>query len=165
MLVLVRVTVPPLVLVGPAEVMDSVSPSASWDMTRSLPLRRTSGWFWVAPALVWGAVGGVLTTCTMLLVIPKKLLSPTYSALTVLEPCGRELVMNAANPPPSKATGPPSGTSLVLNCTFPAGAGPLETELVTVTVKVAFEPAKEGFGEEMKAPAVVASVIVAEAGL
>src|ERR1017187_10394405 len=90
MLVLVRVTVPPLVLVGPAEVMDRVSPSASWASVRSLPLRRTSGWFWVAPALVWGAVGGVLTTWTMLLVTPRKLLSPAYSALTVLEPCRTE---------------------------------------------------------------------------
>src|ERR1035441_1411300 len=133
MLVLVTVTVPPLVLVG--------------------------------PALVWGAVGGVLTTWTMLLVIPRKLLSPAYSALTVLEPCGRELVMNAATPPPSRATGLPSGTPLVLNCTFPAGAGPLETALVTVSVKVTFEPGKEGFGEEVKLPAVVAIVIVAAAGL
>src|ERR1017187_9574470 len=81
-LVLVRVTVPPLVLVGPAEVMDNMSPFGSWETARSLALVMTSGWFWVAPALVLGAVGGVLTTCTTMLVTPRKLLFPAYSALT-----------------------------------------------------------------------------------
>src|ERR1035441_7754213 len=106
------------------------------------------------------ATGVVFTFCTTLLVVPRKLPFPAYSALTVLEPCGSELVMKAATPPPPKATGSPSATPLVLNCTLPAGAGPPGTALVTVAVKVTFDPGNEGFGEELKLPAVVAFVIV-----
>jgi hypothetical protein len=37
--------------------------------------------------------------------------------------------------------------------------------LVTVAVKVTFDPGKDGFGEEVKAPVVVAIVMVCETGL
>src|ERR1035441_3494428 len=101
--------VPPLVLVGPAEVMDNESPSGSRASESRLVVLRTRAWSCVIVVLVPDAVGGVFTTSTTLLVLPRKLVlprglaAPIYSALTVLEPCGRELVIRVATPLPSKS--------------------------------------------------------------
>ena len=101
-----------------------------------------------------------LTTCTRLLVLPWKLLFPAYSALTVVAPCGSELVASVATPLPFRATAAPRATPLVLNCMFPAGVGPPGTVLVTVAVNVTCTPGTEGFGEEARVLVVVAMVIV-----
>src|ERR1017187_72669 len=100
--------------------------------------------------------GGVFTTCTTLLVLPRKQPSPAYSAVTVLEPCGSELVMKAATPLPSKVTGAPSGTPLVLNNTVPVGVPEPDGTALSVAVKVTFVPGSEGLGEAVRVLVVAA---------
>src|ERR1035437_6582745 len=138
----------PLALVGPAAVTLRVSPvSASLAVTSNLATERTRLAFSMTPAVMLELVGGVFTTCTTLLVLPRKLLSPAYSALTVIEPCGRMLVTKVAMPPPSRTTGSPSATPLVLNCTLPVGVPAPGGTAPSVAVKVTLAPGKEGLGE------------------
>ena len=77
----------------------------------------------------------MLTTCTTLLVLPRKLPSPAYSAVTVFEPCGSELVISVATPLVSSATGSHSATPLVLNSTVPVGIPVTGGTALTVAVK------------------------------
>ena len=116
----------------------------------------------MTPAALFGAVGGVFTTCTTLLVLPRKLPSPAYSAVTVLEPWGRELVISVATPLVSRATGAQRATPLVLNRTVPVGVPAPGATAVNVAVKVTFAPGKEGLGEAITLLVVLAAVMVTE---
>src|ERR1035437_3460078 len=153
----------PLVLVGPAAVTLRVSPaSASLAVTSNLVAERTRLVFAVTPAVLSECVGGVFTTCTTLLVLPRKLTSPAYSALTVIEPCGRMLVTRVAIPLPSRTTGSPSATPLVLNCTLPVGVPARGGTAPGAEVKVTSAPGREGLGEAATLLVVLALVMVTE---
>src|SRR5882724_9357465 len=94
-----------------------------------------------------------------LLVPPRKVPSPAYSATTVLVPALSDEVLKLAAPPLS-ATGSPAAEPLIRNCTTPVGTPLGGGTAVTVAVKVTFDPMVEGFAEDDTATAEKAPVIV-----
>src|ERR1035438_6292601 len=113
-------------------------------------------------------MGGVLTTSTTLLVLPRKLVlprglaAPIYSALTVLDPCGRELVIRVATPLPFSAIESQRATPFVLNKTVPVGIPAPGATAPSAAVKVTSAPGREGLGEAAMLFVALALVMVTE---